>query len=154
MMALGGVLKLLRICCIPDSGGCVATARAPGLPENVDGLDGILLAPSVPFLSHYLGFRRKLIRWLTPASQRRTSWDITGQSHEPFSGANPPATLTLDRRLTVFAIDRRSSSPTAVLHQLSEVGTSSRPKRESSPGLVSWLLRRHFYSDTSCLPPN
>lgn len=70
-----------------------------------------------------------------------------------FPEANPPTTLTLDRRLTVFAADRRSSSQTAVLHHIAEVGTSFRPKRESSPGLVSWLLRRHLYGDTSYLPP-
>ena len=86
MMAVGGWLKLLRICCIPDSGIRVVTvARAPGLPENVLGLDGNLLAPSVPLLSRCLGFRPRLIRWLTAAGGQRTSWDFTGQAHEPFS---------------------------------------------------------------------
>ncbi len=79
-------LELLRICWIPDSGIHVAmAAKAPGLPENVVGLDGNLLAPSVPLLSRCLGFRRRLIRWLTATRGRRTSWDFTGQAHEPFS---------------------------------------------------------------------
>lgn len=59
-----------------------------------------------------------------------------------FPEANPPNTLTLEQRLTVFAAARRALRLLAMLHQIAEVGTSSRPKRESSLGPVSWLLRR------------
>ena len=62
-----------------------------------------------------------------------------------FPEVNPPTTLTLDRRLTVcVAVSTILRERTAVLHQFAEAGTSSRPKRESSPGLVPWLLRYHF----------
>ena len=58
-----------------------------------------------------------------------------------FPEVNPPATLTLEQRLTVSAAARRALRLLAMLHQIAEVGTSSRPNRESSPGPVSWLLR-------------
>lgn len=61
-----------------------------------------------------------------------------------FPEVNPPTTLTLEQRLTVYVATRRSFELTAVLHHFAEAGTSSRPNRESSPGLVSWLLRYHF----------
>ncbi len=62
-----------------------------------------------------------------------------------FPEVNPPTTLTFERRLTVWVAARRSFEfETAVLHHFAEAGTSSRPNRESSPGLVPWLLRYHF----------
>jgi hypothetical protein len=62
-----------------------------------------------------------------------------------FPEVNPPTNLTLERRLTVCVAARRSfEHEIAVLHCCVEAGTSSRPNRESSPGLASWLLRYHF----------
>jgi len=58
-----------------------------------------------------------------------------------FPEVSPPATLTLEQRLTASAAARRALRLLAMLHQVAEVGTSSRPNRESSPSPVSWLLR-------------
>ena len=49
----------------------------------------------------YVGLPPILVDW-------RTSWDLTGQAHEPFSRGESTTTLTLERRLTVFAAARRS----------------------------------------------
>ena len=62
-----------------------------------------------------------------------------------FPQVKPPTTPTLGLQLTVSAADRRTfENRSAVLHHFAEAGTSSRPNRESSPGLVPWLLRYHF----------
>lgn len=61
--------------------------------------------------SHYLGFHRRLIRWLTVSTVhcvdgRRGTSPVKLTNH--FPEANPPTTLTLERRLTVFVAVRRS----------------------------------------------
>ena len=60
-----------------------------------------------------------------------------------FPEVNPPTTLSLERRLTVSVAARRALRLLAVLHHFAEAGTSTRPNRESSPGTVSWPLRKH-----------
>ena len=80
-----------------------------------------------------------------PSFNSWTSWDLTGEASNHFPEANPPNTVTLAWQLAVLAAKRRSIEVRIVmLHRFAVAGTSSGPKRESSPGTVSWLLRYHF----------
>lgn len=112
--------------------------------ETFSGIDVASLLPKFLFLSRYLGFRRRLIRWLTVEfdfGRRVGTSPVKLTNH--FPEVNPPTTLSLERRLTVSVAARRALRLLAVLHHFAEAGTSTRPNRESSPGTVSWPLRKH-----------
>jgi hypothetical protein len=110
MMADVGLSELLRICCgplnrIPPDG----FLRFPVYRRNVIGIDGASCSlgfhssrvTSAFVVDLYVGLPPVLSHWWT-------SWDLTGKLTNHFPEANPPATLTLERRLTVFAVARRS----------------------------------------------
>ena len=138
-------VQLLRICCGPRRLAALDWPWSPsGFPR---GKFTRQMDASGSCLSRHLGFHRRLIRWLTActvhsSNGRKGTSPVRLTNH--FPEVNPPTTLTLERRLTVYVVERRSFELTAVLHHFAEAGTSSRPNRESSPGLVSWLLRYHF----------
>ena len=71
-----------------------------------------------------------------------------------FLEANPPTTLTLDRRLTAFAADRRSSRCRSPCFTISRK-LALRLGRIVNPPQVLFLgsFAATFYCDTSCLPP-
>ena len=66
--------------------------------------------PLVRIAMRCLGFRRRLIRWLTAAALTvgRTKGDLTGQLTSHFPEATTPTTLTFDDCLTVSDSRRRS----------------------------------------------
>ena len=71
-----------------------------------------------------------------------------------FLEANPSNTLTLDRRLTAFAADRRSSRCRSPCFTISRK-LALRLGRIVNPPQVLFLgsFAATFYCDTSCLPP-
>ena len=109
MMAICGRLELLRICCIPDFGIHVAmAAKAPGLPENVVGFDGTSLHPQFHSSRVTSAFVVDLYVGLPPPEGGGRVGISPVKLTNHFLEANPPHTLTLDRRLIVYAADRRS----------------------------------------------
>ena len=137
-------LELLRICCGPMRRGVWVDPSHTGV---AGGTSWRQMDASGSCPSRYLSFRRRLIRWLTADAVhsdcgRKGTSPVKLTNH--FPQVRPPTTLTLDRQLTVSAADRRTVECwSAVLHHFAEAGTSSRPNRDSSRGLVSWLLRYH-----------
>ena len=128
--------------------------RAPFYRRNVFGVDGA----SCPlcFLSSRVAsaFVIDLYVGLPPLAQR-TSWDLTGQAHEPFSRGE--STNHPDTWPTANRICRRADDP---LRLESPCFTDSRglalclgrivnPPQVLLPG--SSVIT--FYGDTSCLPP-
>ena len=115
-----------------------------GCRRNFGEADGCLwfLSFALPPISpsaYTLAYRRSPC---TATADERGTAPVKLTNH--FPQAKPPTTLTLDRQLTVSAADRRTfESRSAVLHHFAEAGTSSRPNRDSSRGLVPWLLRYH-----------
>ena len=66
MVADVGLSELLRICCGPlNRIPPPWLPSIPGLPEKRHRDRWCFLLPRFPLLSRYLGFRRRLIRWLT-----------------------------------------------------------------------------------------
>jgi len=71
-----------------------------------------------------------------------------------FPQVNPPTTLTLEQRLTVFAATRRTSryGPPCFTHPRRlalRLGRIVNPPKVLLPGFFDTT----FYGDTSCLPP-
>ena len=132
---------------VPDDGsGLVYARRHPEgfSEENSQGrwmpLVPILRVASDFTVGLYVGLPMHAMH--CDASDERGTSPVKLTNH--FPQVKPPTTLTLDRQLTVSAADRRTfEGRSAVLHHFVEAGTSSRPKRDSSPGLVPWLLRYH-----------
>ena len=143
--------ELLRICCGPLNLSLpCGIVRFPVYRRNVVGIDGASCSlglyssrvTSAFVIDLYVGLPLIEPFWRRDCSGRVGTSPVKLTNH--FPEVNPPDTMTLDRRLTVSAADRRSLEVRiAMLHQFAGAGTSPRPKRESSPGTVSWLFRYH-----------
>ena len=138
------LLELLRICCGPTRQLALADPRHTGVTGGTS-LRQMDASGSCP--SRCLRFHHRLIRWLTADAVhsdcgRKGTSPVKLTNH--FPQVKPPTTLTLDRQLTVSAAGRRTFECWSdVLDHFAEAGTSSRPNRDSSRGLVPWLLRYH-----------
>ncbi len=109
MMAVSGWLELLRICCIPTLAFVLPRLPEPGVTgERRRARWKTSLHPRFHSSRIASAFVVDLYVGLPPpvGSGRVGISPVKLTNH--FLEANPPSTLTLDRRLTVYAVGRRS----------------------------------------------